>query len=78
MLSFVFGPVRENVVHHRGPDAAAGYIELAQARVRWVLSINREHLPLHTPAGQTTHRSITVDGEEMLMMKESDIMGIIS
>lgn len=65
MLSFIFGPVRSNIVHHRGPDAAAGYIELAQARVRWVLSINRDHLPPHTPAGQTTHRSITVEGEEI-------------
>lgn len=65
MLSFVFGPVCENIVHRRGPDAAAGYIELAQARVRWVLSINRDHLPPHTPAGQTTHRSITVEGEEI-------------
>jgi UDP-N-acetyl-2-amino-2-deoxyglucuronate dehydrogenase len=65
MLSFVFGPVRESVVHHRGQDAAAGYIELAQARVRWVLSINRDHLPAHTPVGQSTHRSITVEGEEI-------------
>lgn len=65
MLSFVFGPVSENIVHHRGADAAAGYIEFAQARVRWVLSINRDHLPPHTPAGQTTHRSITVEGEEI-------------
>lgn len=65
MLSFIFGPVKANIVHHRGPDAAAGYIELEQARVRWVLSINRDHLPPHTPAGQTTHRSITVEGEEI-------------
>jgi len=65
MLSFIFGPVRSNIVHHRGPDAAAGYIELAQARVRWVLSINRDHLPAHTPAGQSTHRSITIEGEEI-------------
>ncbi|HDZ52732.1 hypothetical protein LCGC14_0480170 [marine sediment metagenome] len=65
MLSYIFGPVRANIVHHRGEDAAAGYIELAQARVRWVLSINRKHLPAHTPAGQTTHRSITVEGEEI-------------
>ena len=33
--------------------------------MRWVLSINRDHLPAHTPQGQTTHRSITVDGEEI-------------
>lgn len=65
MLSFVFGPMKENIVHYRGPDAAAGYLEFAQARVRWVLSINRDHLPPHTPAGQTTHRSITVEGEEI-------------
>ena len=65
MLSFVFGPIKENIVHHRGPDAAAGYLEFQQARVRWVLSINRDHLPAHTPAGQTTHRSITVEGEEI-------------
>ena len=65
MLSFVFGPLRENIVHYRGIDAAAGYLEFAQARVRWVLSINRNHLPAHTPEGQATHRSITVDGEEI-------------
>jgi len=65
MLSFVFGPVRESIVHYRGLDAAAGYIQLEQARVRWVLSINRDHLPAHTPSGQTTHRSITVEGEEI-------------
>lgn len=65
MLSFVFGPMKENIVHHRGTDAAAGYLEFQQARVRWVLSINRDHLPAHTPEGQSTHRSITVEGEEI-------------
>jgi len=65
MLSFVFGPMTGNIVHHRGPDAAAGYLEFEKARVRWVLSINRDHLPAHTPAGQSTHRSITVEGEEI-------------
>jgi len=65
MLSFVFGPIKENIVHYRAADAAAGYLEFQQARVRWVLSINRDHLPAHTPVGQTTHRSITVEGEEI-------------
>lgn len=65
MLTFVFGPLRDSVVHHRAPDAAAGYLELAQARVRWVLSINRAHLPPQTPPGQSTYRSITVEGEEI-------------
>ena len=65
MLSFIFGPQKTNIVHYRAADAAAGYLEFDRARVRWVLSINRHHLPAHTPAGQTTHRSITVDGEEI-------------
>lgn len=65
MLSFVFGPLKTNVLHHRAADASAGYLEFERARVRWVLSINRDHLPAHTPEGQTTHRSITVDGEEI-------------
>lgn len=65
MLSFVFGPMKESVLHYRAADATAGYLEFEKARVRWVLSINREHLPEQTPEGQTTYRSITVDGEEI-------------
>ncbi len=65
MLSFVFGCNTANTVHHRANDAAAGYLEFERARVRWVLSINRAHLPDHTPEGQGTHRSITVDGDEI-------------
>ena len=65
MLAFVFGPIRSSVVHHRAADAAAGYLEFEKARVRWVLSINRSHLPPQTPDGQSTYRSITVDGDEI-------------
>ena len=65
MLAFVFGSMRESVVHHRGASAAAGYLEFDRARVRWVLSIDRGHLPPRTPPGQTTYRSITVDGDEI-------------
>ncbi len=39
-LSFVFGPLKRNVVHHRAMDCAAGYLEFERARVRWFLSIN--------------------------------------
>ncbi|MEM7727810.1 MAG: Gfo/Idh/MocA family oxidoreductase [Pseudomonadota bacterium] len=65
MLGHVFGRNTANIVHYRGPDAAAGYLEFERARVRWVLSINADHLPAHTPEGQRTHRSITVEGEEV-------------
>ena len=65
MLAFVFGRRTSSVVHHRANDAAAGYLEYEHARVRWLLSINRDHLPPRTPRGQSTFRSITVGSEEV-------------
>lgn len=66
MLSWVFGPVKTNIVHERREDRAAGYLEFKQARVRWFLSINEDLLPKEIAAiGQRTYRSITVNGEEI-------------
>jgi len=65
MLAFVFGPIKENIVHHRDVDIAAGYLEFRQARVRWLLSINRDYLRMHAGEGYNTYRSITVEGEEI-------------
>lgn len=63
MLSFLFGDLKANIVHHRAMDCAAGYLEYERARVRWFLSINARDLP--EGAKGSTHRSITVDGEEI-------------
>lgn len=65
MLSFVFGELCEHSVHTRTASHAAGYMEFNRARVRWFLSVDRNHLPAHTPKGQATYRSITVDGDEV-------------
>ncbi|GAA0612412.1 MULTISPECIES: Gfo/Idh/MocA family oxidoreductase [Thalassospira] len=65
MLSFVFGELQCNNVHVREPSHAAGYLEFKRARVRWFLSVDRNDLPTQTPDGQTTYRSITVDGDEV-------------
>lgn len=66
MLSWVFGPVQENIVHLREKDKAAGYLEFENARVRWFLSIDEKSLPQAIKEiGQRTYRSITVDGEEI-------------
>ncbi len=66
MLTWVFGGVKENIVHLHEHDRASGYMELENARVRWFLSINEETLPDEIRAkGQRTCRSITVDGEEI-------------
>lgn len=65
MLGFLFGKNTQSALHHRDPFSSSGYLEFEKARVRWVLSINRDHLPSQTPPGQYTYRSITVDGEEI-------------
>lgn len=65
MLSFVFGRLRENVVHHRAVDCASGYLEYDRARVRWFLSINARDVPAAAGEKKRTYRSITVDGEEI-------------
>ena len=66
MLSWIFGDVKENVVHLKTPYANAGYLELEHARVRWFLSVVYDYIPDEIKAqGQRTYRSITVDGEEI-------------
>jgi UDP-N-acetyl-2-amino-2-deoxyglucuronate dehydrogenase len=64
MLVHIFGPVQECTLHLRTPSRAAGYIELQHARVRWFLSIDRADLPAGRPDGQTTWRSVTIDGTQ--------------
>ncbi len=65
MLTWVFGPVEENVVHIHTHDRAAGYLRLKKARVRWFLSINYDCLPEAVKArGLRTYRSIQIEGDE--------------
>lgn len=66
MLSWVFGSVRENVVHINTHDRAAGFIQLEKARVRWFLSINSDTLPdfVKTKGGKT-YRSLTMEDNEI-------------
>ena len=64
MLVYVFGAIRRNVVHLREDSRNAGYLELDRARVRWLLSINRDDLPKGAAHNGPSYRSITVDGEE--------------
>ena len=45
MLSWIFGDLKENVVHINDHDRSAGYLEFEKARVRWFLSINYDLIP---------------------------------
>lgn len=65
MLSWIFGDVTSNTVNVMNADSAAGFLQLKQARVRWFLSINEQHLPVTAKqSGKRTHRSLTIEGEE--------------
>ncbi len=65
MLSWIFGPVKENIVHVMSHDRVAGYLGLKRARVRYFLSINADNLPENAVEGEKrTYRSIQIEGEK--------------
>lgn len=66
MLGWIFGDVKQNVVHLHTHDRAAGYLEFDRARVRWFLSINYDTIPQEVrDRGLRTYRSLTIDDEEI-------------
>ncbi|MBK7095869.1 MAG: Gfo/Idh/MocA family oxidoreductase [Saprospiraceae bacterium] len=66
MLSWVFGPVKQNIVHLHTHDRAAGYLEFDRARVRWFLSIEYTIIKEEVrKTGRRTFRSMKVDGEQI-------------
>lgn len=66
MLSWIFGEVKENVVHLSKEDCVSGFLEFRKARVKYFLSINIETLPPEMKAsGKRTYRSMKMDGEEI-------------
>jgi len=66
MLTWIFGKTEENIVHLLNDDKAAGFLQLKNARVRWLLSLDSDNLPDEVKkSGQKTFRSITIDGKEI-------------
>ena len=65
LLMWLFGGVEESQVHIRETERMAGFMALDNADVEWYLSLRKEDLPEQTPEGQSTYRSISVDGEEI-------------
>ncbi len=70
LLYWLFGDIRESMVHSYSHDRASGYLEFANARVKWFLSINRQILKENfNMNGASTYRSIKVDGSEIEFSK---------
>ena len=65
MLGWIFGDVKQNIVHIASHDRIAGYLELEKARIRYFLGINAENLPENAIQGEKrTYRAININGEE--------------
>lgn len=65
MLMWIFGEVQDYEVHIHAHDRAAGFLQLAQARVRWFLSINYDVLPeALKEKGLRTYRSLMIGDDE--------------
>lgn len=66
LLVWIFGDVQNYAVYTRTPEQMSGVLELEQATVRWLLSIDANDLPRYArESGATTFRSITVNGGEV-------------
>jgi UDP-N-acetyl-2-amino-2-deoxyglucuronate dehydrogenase len=66
VLLWLFGDVEDCELHVNEPTHMAGFLSLEKARVRWLLSVDRDEVPESEDApGQSTYRSMRVDGEEI-------------
>ena len=65
LLIWLFGGVKNNIVHLYEKDRTAGFLELDKAYIQWFLSIDKRDLPSGINNEETTYRSIEVDGEEI-------------
>lgn len=64
MLLWIFGGLKEQEVHIRSHDRAAGHLTLERARIKWFLGINYDLMPDHLKAkGLRTYRSLEIEGE---------------
>ncbi len=66
MLTWIFGPARENVVHVLKENKAAGLLSLEKANIRWFLSIDYNDIPEEIrKTGKRTYRSLTLGDQQI-------------
>jgi UDP-N-acetyl-2-amino-2-deoxyglucuronate dehydrogenase len=66
MLLWIYGPVQQFEVHEYSETKASGFLELANANVKWFLSIDKSDLPNDViEQNNSTYRAITIDHKEL-------------
>ncbi|MBK8658857.1 MAG: Gfo/Idh/MocA family oxidoreductase [Bacteroidetes bacterium] len=59
LLTYLFGGVKQSIVHVHQANVAAGFLELENARIKWLLSTNSTIVP----NSQVPLRSMNVSGD---------------
>ena len=66
MLTWVFGDVKENIVHLLNDKKGAGLLKLEHANIRWFLSIDYNDIPeIIRNTGKRTYRSLLMGDQEI-------------
>ena len=66
ILLWIFGYVKEYIVYQHGSHAASGKLELDNAEVNWMMSIDYNHLPEEIKeTGNSTYRFLAIDDERI-------------
>ena len=65
MLTWIFGPAKNIKMTEKTATVEKGFVELENANVNWMLTIDKSKLPTEAvQSGKTTFRSIKIDGTE--------------
>ncbi|MEI7724776.1 MAG: Gfo/Idh/MocA family oxidoreductase [Bacteroidota bacterium] len=66
MLTWIFGKMKDNVVHVLEDTKAGGYLQLEHANIRWFLSIDYNDIPIEVQkTGKRTYRSLLMGDKEI-------------
>lgn len=65
MLLWIFGSLKQSIVHIRNEKSVSGYLALEHAQVRWFLSIDEALLPGgYKMQGKRVYRALMLENEE--------------
>ncbi|MBF91367.1 MAG: oxidoreductase [Rickettsiales bacterium] len=78
LLCWIYGKVESTKIHIRKRDFAAGIINFKNARVRWFLSLNFDHLPTKVKNKQNTFKELIINGKKIDLNKGFEDLHTIS
>jgi UDP-N-acetyl-2-amino-2-deoxyglucuronate dehydrogenase len=65
LLIWLFGGVELSELHLKSESRCAGFLELENAKVKWLLSVDKSDLPVDDKRTTPSFRSLRIDGEQI-------------